>query len=89
VLLVVSYTTVPPLPDPRQVAAIGGPFLWHYPSARADWTLSSILPYGARTFLSRREAASDCLSNFPICTDKYNQYRAYTQWQRHPPGRRR
>ncbi len=32
-------------------AAIGGPFLWHYPSARADWTLSSILPYGARTFL--------------------------------------
>jgi len=34
--------------------AIGGPFLWHYPSARADWTLSSILPYGARTFLSQR-----------------------------------
>ena len=32
--------------------AIGGPFLWHYPSTRADWTLSSILPYGARTFLS-------------------------------------
>ncbi len=32
--------------------AIGGPFLWHYPSTRADWTLSSILPCGARTFLS-------------------------------------
>ncbi len=31
---------------------IGGPFLWHLPSARADWTLSSILPCGARTFLS-------------------------------------
>src|SRR5690606_25244333 len=31
----------------------GGPFLWHYPSARADWTLSSTLPYGARTFLPR------------------------------------
>ncbi|CAM4520200.1 hypothetical protein PAEN110709_29730 [Paenibacillus endophyticus] len=35
--------------------AIGGPFLWHYPSARADWTLSSILPCGARTFLSRQQ----------------------------------
>jgi len=53
VLLVVSYTTVPPLPVPQN-AAIGGPFLWHYPSARADWTLSSILPCGARTFLSRQ-----------------------------------
>jgi len=31
---------------------IGGLFLWHYPSDRSDWTLSSILPYGARTFLS-------------------------------------
>lgn len=52
--LVVSYTTVPPLPVPaRKAPAIGGPFLWHYPSARADWTLSSILPCGARTFLSR------------------------------------
>src|SRR5690606_36833182 len=44
--------------------AIGGPFLWHYPSARADWTLSSTLPYGARTFLPRFPAG-DCLSNFP------------------------
>ncbi|MNG12258.1 hypothetical protein D3C84_958570 [compost metagenome] len=65
-LLVVSYTTVPPLPDPARKPAIGGPFLWHYPSARADWTLSSILPFGARTFLSRPIAASDCLSNFPV-----------------------
>ena len=63
--LVVSYTTVPPLPVPRQAAAIGGPFLWHYPSARADWTLSSILPCGARTFLPRcihRRRLSDKLS---------------------------
>jgi len=52
--LVVSYTTVPPLPDPASRPAIGGPFLWHYPSARADWTLSSILPCGARTFLPRQ-----------------------------------
>lgn len=49
----VSYTSVPSLPDPL-AAAIGGPFLWHYPSTCADWTLSSTLPYGARTFLSRR-----------------------------------
>ena len=46
--LVVSYTTVPPLPVILKVLeqlpkSIGGPFLWHYPSARADWTLSSIL----------------------------------------------
>lgn len=54
-LLVVSYTTVPPLPVPAEKPAIGGPFLWHYPSARADWTLSSILPCGARTFLSRQQ----------------------------------
>lgn len=50
----------------RPKAAIGGPFLWHYPSARADWTLSSILPYGARTFLPwRLHVTGDCLSNFP------------------------
>ena len=72
-LLVVSYTTVPSLPDPNPLrnSAIGGPFLWPDPSARADWTLSSILPYGARTFLSWREATSDCLSIFPDCIDKY------------------
>lgn len=51
----VSYTSVPSLPDPQLLAAIGGPFLWHYPSARADWTLSSTLPYGARTFLPRQQ----------------------------------
>ena len=32
----------------RFAAAIGGPFLWHYPSARADWTLSSTLPHSGR-----------------------------------------
>ena len=26
-------------------------FLWHFPAARADWPLTSTLPYGARTFL--------------------------------------
>jgi hypothetical protein len=55
-----EYVTIPPrgllhhgstLACAGMTPAIGGPFLWHYPSARADWTLSSILPYGARTFL--------------------------------------
>lgn len=27
------------------------PFLWHFPWGRPPWMLSSILPYGARTFL--------------------------------------
>lgn len=35
----------------RIAPSIGGPFLWHYPSVRTDWTLSSTLPCGARTFL--------------------------------------
>lgn len=53
----------------RKAKAIGGPFLWHYPSTRVDWTLSSTLPCGARTFLPRHKAASDCLSNFQATLD--------------------
>ncbi len=48
----VSYTPVPPLPVSGTNRIIGGPFLWHFPSTRADWMLSSTLPCGARTFLS-------------------------------------
>jgi hypothetical protein len=44
-------------------AAIGGPFLWHFPSARADWTLSSILPYGTRTVLPSRTCLKRCKKN--------------------------
>gem|GEM_PF-1538375 len=60
------YLTISPLPgysageaftgvadcrlDPRPHP--GGMFLWHFPWSRPHWTLSSILPYGARTFLS-------------------------------------
>jgi len=33
-------------------------FLWHCPAARADWSLTSTLPYGARTFLPPPETAT-------------------------------
>ena len=44
---VVSYTTLPPLPD-----CSGGSFLLHFPWSRLHRTLSGILPYEARTFLT-------------------------------------
>ncbi len=44
---VVSYTAISPLPDKS-----GGIFLLHFPSRFRDRTLSGILPYEARTFLS-------------------------------------
>ncbi len=31
----------------------GGISLWHWPVAHANWALPSVLPFGARTFLSR------------------------------------
>jgi len=47
--LVVSCTTVSPLPVPR-----GGPAvcsLWHCPAGHPGWVLPTTLPCGARTFL--------------------------------------
>jgi hypothetical protein len=41
-------------PEPSAVC-----FLLHFPSPRGAWKLSSTLLYGARTFLSKREAPSD------------------------------
>ena len=32
----------------------GGIFLWHFPLTRVNWGLPSILPFGARTFLTRK-----------------------------------
>lgn len=35
-------------------------FLWHFPWGRPHWVLPSVLPYGARTFLScRRQDPED------------------------------
>ena len=50
-----SYPTFSPLPF------TGGIFLWHFPLVRTNWALPSVLPYGARTFLSsvRRAATKD------------------------------
>jgi len=36
----------------------GGIFLWHFPWGRPHWTLSSTLPYAARTFLERHASAT-------------------------------
>ena len=46
--LVVSYTTVSPLPPARPGAVC---FLWHYPAGRPGSALPTTLPCGARTFL--------------------------------------
>ena len=58
--LVVSYTTVSPLPVPRGVRSPGPSAvcsLLHFPSGRPAWELPSILPCGVRTFLDPKAAA--------------------------------
>ena len=51
-VLVVSYTTVSPLPRSRTVArAEAVCFLWHCPAGRPGLPLTTTLPYGVRTFL--------------------------------------
>ncbi len=47
--LVVSYTTVSPLPDASRPPAVC--FLWHCPAGHPGWALPTTLPCGARTFL--------------------------------------
>ena len=53
--LVVSYTTVSPLPTARGPPAVC--FLWHCPAARAGLPLTTTLPCGARTFLGTRRSS--------------------------------
>jgi hypothetical protein len=48
--LVVSYTTVSPLPSGQGRRAVC--FLWHCPAGHPGSTLSTTLPCGARTFLT-------------------------------------
>ena len=58
--LVVSYTTVSPLPVPRGVRSPRSSAvcsLLHFPSGRPAWELPSILPCGVRTFLDPKAAA--------------------------------
>ena len=47
--LVVSYTTLSPLPRLRGDVAVFS--LWHCPAGRPGWVLPTIVPCGARTFL--------------------------------------
>src|SRR3954462_15118687 len=47
--LVVSYTTISPLPQRLRVAAVC--FLWHCPAGHPGSVLPTTLPCGARTFL--------------------------------------
>src|SRR4051794_24590889 len=49
-VLVVSCTTVSPLPLPRAAVC----FLWHCPAGCPGWVLPTTLPCGARTFLDSR-----------------------------------
>ena len=41
-------------------------FLWHFPSPRGVRSLTGILLYGARTFLSAHKVRSDCLASFDV-----------------------
>jgi len=58
-----SYRTFSPLPAKvqRQFPAVY--FLWHFPWAHAPQALPGALSEGARTFLCRLLAYSDCLAN--------------------------
>src|SRR3954470_13241184 len=58
--LVVSYTTVSPLPTYRSAPAVCS--LWHFPAGHPGWVLPTTSPCGARTFLdefSRRGRPAD------------------------------
>ena len=63
-LLVRSYRTLAPLPDPQ--GAIGGVFLWHCPHGRPHWALPSKPGHwGARTFLNRQLQAAPIATTSP------------------------
>src|SRR4051794_35536286 len=54
--LVVSYTTVSPLPTYRSAPAVCS--LWHFPAGHPGWVLPTTSPCGARTFLDEFLAAA-------------------------------
>ena len=65
--LVVSYTTVSPLPC-ELMLALAVCSLLHFPSGHPAWKLSSTLPFGVRTFLDplRQRAAAVRWARAPI-----------------------
>ena len=58
-----SYRTFSPLPGLPEGWPWAVCFLWHFPSGRPAWPLASIMPCGARTFLSRPKDASVYLAH--------------------------
>src|SRR5262249_44861153 len=56
-MLVVSYTTVSPLPGPGRSLAWAVCSLWHCPAGHPGSALPTTLPCGARTFLTRPRLA--------------------------------
>jgi len=55
--LVVSYTTVSPLPRAGRSRCAAVCSLWHCPAGHPGWALPTTLPCGVRTFLGGRRAA--------------------------------
>ncbi len=71
-LLVRSYRTVSPLPDPASPWRLDGPSavcsLWHFPWPRGRSALPTTLSCGARTFLSPTSpAGGQSASDHPTC----------------------
>ena len=64
--LVVSYTTVSPLPRDTGPGAVC--FLWHFPAGHPGSALPTTLPCGARTFLAWRSARRDRPAGSPAAS---------------------
>src|SRR3954451_11666730 len=58
--LVVSYTTVSPLPTYRSAPAVCS--LWHFPAGHPGWELPTTSPCGARTFLDATPRGADAVA---------------------------
>src|SRR5659263_636574 len=61
--LVVSCTTVSPLPRPRRGVAVC--FLWHCPAGHPGWVLPTTVLYGARTFLGEVSLDATAWPTYP------------------------
>ncbi len=69
-----SYRTISPLPPVMKTGSAVS-FLWHFPWALAPQALPGTLPYGARTFLPRREGRARLSGRLPAA--KYSVDRGF------------
>ena len=69
-----SYRTISPLPPVRMTGSAVS-FLWHFPWTCAPQALPGTLPYGARTFLPRRERRARLSGRLPA--EKYSAKRGF------------